>query len=133
MARAGEGLRGNPALDVLLITLELAVPMRITELLRMTSTQRESVRMVWAKAAAQAIASQGDVLQYGSKKRGEAAKVFNRIAMGLAAAAFQPGGITFAGCQHWEVTADDLVAPAGPAPAGVPYPRRPVENLMESL
>jgi hypothetical protein len=111
----------------LLTTLELAVPLRIDELCRMPSRRRDEVRMQWARDAAQAIAHEGDVLQYGSKRKGKAASVFNHLAKGLAAGAFQPGGIDFAG-HHWEVTCDDLLTDDPP-----PRPVRPVIDAMRSL
>lgn len=91
-----------PAADTLLIALEAAVPLWILELQHIRDRRvREQTRMKWAKDAAAAIAHKGDVLQYGSKKRGEAADAFNHLARGLAVGSFQPGGITFAG-KHWE-------------------------------
>jgi hypothetical protein len=44
-----------------------------------------------------------DILLYGSKKRGEVADLFNRVASAIAVLAFLPGGITIFG-QHWENT-----------------------------
>jgi hypothetical protein len=81
------------------------VPLDIAALRAMRADLREQLRLRWAAEAAEAIAHKGDVLQYGGK-RGEAADVFNHLAKGLAAAAFQPGGVTFAGL-HFECVAED--------------------------
>lgn len=116
-------MTGNP---VLLVALEAAVPLWIVELRRMPAGQRERTRTVWARAGAESIAHKGDVLQYGSKRRGEAADVFSHLARGLAALAFQPGGVTFAGL-HFEATAD-----ANPdEPPG--RPGRPIVDAVRSL
>lgn len=108
-------------------TLRVAVPMWIDHLRHLPGPgQLEAVRLAWAKNAADQVAHRGDVLQYGGK-RGEAAEVFNHLAKGLAAAAFQPGGVTFAG-EHWEVTADDLLCvgtPVRPQPVVVELPDLP--------
>lgn len=80
---------------VLLTTLQLAVPMWI-EQLRNVGGQipyDERDRII------EQINSKGDDLQYGGK-RGSAAQAFNAMAKGLAALAYAPGGVTFAG-QHW--------------------------------
>jgi|SRR6266567_384926 len=95
---AEQTMAGPPALGV---ALGVAVPLWIAELQTLPASTRDSVRMQWARDAVEPITSRGDALQFGSKKRGEAADVFNHLARGLAAAAFQPGGITFAG-MHFE-------------------------------
>lgn len=81
----------------LLLTLQVAVPLRIAELEAMPPKLRERLRTEWAREAVDVIAAQGDVLQYGGKHRGQAAGAFNHLARGLAAAAWQPGGVHFAG------------------------------------
>lgn len=87
----------NPAL---VIGLQAAVPLWILDLAALPEVERDARIRVWARVGADEVGSKGDVLQYGSKRSGEAAKVFNHLARGLAAAAFQPGGITVFG-QHW--------------------------------
>jgi hypothetical protein len=82
--------------DALVATLELAVPMRIWELEGRTPEQRAVI----AKRCAQVVAERGDNLMFGSKRKGKTAAVFNALAEGLACAAYQPGGVTFAG-RHW--------------------------------
>lgn len=90
--------------DPALMALEIAVPLRIAELAAQPHKQRAATIRWWAREAADAIGSQGDVLMFGSKKPGRAARVFNHLARGLAAGAYLPGGITFAG-RHWQVQA----------------------------
>lgn len=47
------------------------------------------------------LATKGDVLQYGSKKKGEAADLMAGLIDAVAILAFLPGGIDFLGL-HWE-------------------------------
>lgn len=80
--------------DALDITLQLAVPLHIDELRNRDDQQRIAV----ARRCADVVASHGDDLQYGGKR---CAAAFNALALGLAAAAYQPGGVTFAQTLHW--------------------------------
>lgn len=90
-------LDDHPALT---IGLEAAVPLWMLQLAQEPDeTNRWAIRRRWARDAVEPIASRGDALQYGGK-RGEAAEVFNHLARALAALAFAPGGVTFAGL-HW--------------------------------
>lgn len=84
----------------LLPALQAAVPMWI-DLLRATDPWQ---RVALAKEDAAEVAAHGDVLMYRGGKRGDTARVFNALARGLAIAAYQPGGVTFAGLR-WD--ADD--------------------------
>ena len=131
----------------LICGLQATVPLLILELAALRPAEREAVRRGWASDAATEVGSKGDVLQYGSRRRGKAAQVFNHLARGLAASAFQPGGITFAG-QHWctehavcegadaEVSARratpdrDPDASTEPADAGEWYGTRPVQTVQ---
>lgn len=112
-------------------SLRVAVPLRIDELAQMDPGQRDRVVDRWAAVGAELVAHHGDMLMFPTKagKRhtpecrerqqgvqppqrcdclvGTAA-VFNALAKGLAAGAFLPGGVEFAGCR-WEVE-----APASP-------------------
>lgn len=113
--------------DVLVETLRFAVPLHIHELQHATANQRQGL----AREAAQIIAHQGDVLMFGGKK-GAAGNVFNHLARGLAAAAYLPGGVDFAG-QHWctnhaecEAAANAPVTELQPKPQ---RPRRPIVDL----
>jgi hypothetical protein len=81
-------LEEHPALGLLAV----AVPMRIAEM----RTLAEDDRMALAAEAGQYIAEHGDELMYRSRK-GRSAAAFNQLATGLAALAFSPGGVTFAG------------------------------------
>lgn len=80
----------------LLSTLHLTVPFWIRDLGGLTDDQR-SAR---ANRCGRIVAEHGDVLMFGTKKRGQVTEVFNALAEGIACAAYQPGGITFAG-HHW--------------------------------
>lgn len=115
--------------------LAVAVPLRIWELARLEPEERDRRIRAWAADASTEVASGGDILMYGSKKPGGAAKVFNTLAKGLAAGAHCPGGVTFAG-RHWCVA--ECLCPAGVArgmapqalsPSVVPVARRPVVDL----
>jgi hypothetical protein len=100
-------MSGTPV-EPLRLALQVAVPIWIRELKRLPAPgQLDAVRMAWAKNAADAIAHEGDTLMFQSRP-GRSAETFNQLAKGLAAGAFQPGGITFAGMQ-FEATADDLL------------------------
>lgn len=125
----GLDIANDPRNITLVATLALAVPLWMWELRDRTDQQRVAI----AKRCGQMVAERGDVLMFGSKKPGKAAEVFNALAEGIAAAAYQPGGITFAG-RHWctdhrqcldaeayaavHVT-DDLPAPAVPTQRAV--------------
>ena len=84
--------------ELLKMTLAAAVPLWIFEFKKLTPTQREAI----AHEAGPIIAEKGDIIQFRSSKRGETAKAFNQLARGLAALAFVPGGVDFAG-MHFEV------------------------------
>ncbi|MFD9561534.1 hypothetical protein [Streptomyces sp. NPDC059994] len=82
---------------VLVESLRLAVPLHM--MILHEHAPAELVRI--AETAASVIGSQGDVLQFGSPQRGEAAQAFNALARGLAAAALTAqGGATFMHL-HW--------------------------------
>ena len=73
-------------------TLALAVPLWI-ERVRSYPVADRTAR---AHECAQHIAEHGDKLMFGGKP-GQAANAFNRLAEGLACAAFAPGGVRFMG------------------------------------
>lgn len=86
-----------PAENVNLIeVLRLAVPLHIYEIRNWSVYNR----IHEAQNCVDEVASKGDILQFGSKKKGETARAFNRLARGLALLAYQPGGVDFAG-EHW--------------------------------
>jgi hypothetical protein len=131
--------------SVLLMSLQLAVPLRIAELLDLDDEDRQFKVEAWRRAALTPIAERADLLMYGGAKnrseRGQPGQVFNHLARGIAALAFHPGGVTFAG-RHWcalqhhhdVAGADPLpcdeAAYAAESPAG---PSRRVENVVEDL
>jgi len=80
--------------DLLTLTLQVAVPMWLSRLDGLDPEARDVHVRRWAADATDAVASRGDVLQFGGK-RGEAGAVFNALARGLAALATCPGGVRF--------------------------------------
>lgn len=76
--------------------LQIAVPVEIRKLRRCPDKERQQL----ASECGQVITEHGDDLLYASKKKGDTARAFNALAKGLAALAYQPGGVTFAGL-HW--------------------------------
>jgi hypothetical protein len=98
------------------IALSAAVPLRIWEM-RDWSERR---RIEETRGVADVIGCEGDLLMFGGK-RGETARVFNALAKGVAAAAYQPGGITFLGV-HWCVNHALCEQAVAAAVADVPEP-----------
>jgi hypothetical protein len=82
--------------DTLRIALQAAVPLHIHKIREWTFKQRGDA----AAECSQVIAEHGDDLMYGGKHCVDA---FNKLALGLACSAYQPGGVTFLG-DHWEVS-----------------------------
>jgi hypothetical protein len=88
-----DALSARPELGLLMV----AVPAEIDRMRQMG----DAYRLETARKAGQYIAEHGDNLLYRSTdRRHTTAKAFAVLARGLAAAAFQPGGVTFAG-MHW--------------------------------
>ncbi|MFF5265371.1 hypothetical protein ACFY4C_41355 [Actinomadura viridis] len=85
--------RDGAALEVLTTMLQTAVPLNIFQMQSWTADQRCET----GRAQASTIGSHGDDLLYGGK---HCAESFNALAKGLAALAYQPGGVTFLGL-HW--------------------------------
>lgn len=56
-----------------------------------------------AQRIGQLIAEKGDNLLYRSSKRGETARLIDRLAFGVAVLSFSPGGVKVFD-QHWETT-----------------------------
>lgn len=121
--------------DALIFGLQVAVPLRIAELERMSAHQRQSTLNAWRVDAADAVGHRGDALQFRGRK-GAAASVFNDLARGLAVLAHAPGGVLFAGV-HWCLehpggkaadTITDLTCTTGwvPPPA---QPQRDIETV----
>jgi hypothetical protein len=83
------------------MTLQLAVPMGIRKLQQLDADQFEATREAWAENA-----KPGDLAGAFSEAvlyrvEGETAPAFAHLARALAALAFTPGGVRFAGL-HWE-------------------------------
>lgn len=76
--------------------LQCAVPGAIRRMRDWSFEERQRV----AIECGQVIAEHGDDLLYPSKRKGGTAWAFTALTKGLAALAFQPGGVTFAGV-HW--------------------------------
>lgn len=93
-----DGARG--ARPLLAITLEVAVPMWLDVLAAMSPAERDRHIVWWTQTAIEPVCFKGDTLQYGGGKKGEVAEGFNYLASALAALAYAPGGVTFAG-RHW--------------------------------
>lgn len=76
-------------LTLLQSTLSVAVPLRIEEMRKRPWSYIEER----ARVCGQVIASEGDNILYRSKKQGQTAEAFNRLAEGIACLAFTPGGV----------------------------------------
>jgi len=86
--------------DLLLDSLEVAVPLAIEEVRHWTPERR----LRYCHANAQVIAEQADVLLFGGGEKGQPAQVFTVLAFALACLAFQPGGVRdFAG-RRWDAS-----------------------------
>ena len=90
--------------DLLRITLEAAVPVWVERL------KREPFADLLKRSGelAQIVGEKGDVMQYGSKKRGETAKAFNALAEALAILSFMPGGVKFCGTHYQNEHPDNV-------------------------
>ena len=81
--------------------LQVAVPLWIEKL-----RSRPWVYIAGRAAhCGQLVAEKGDVLQFGSKKKGAAGEAFNALAEGLACLSFAAGGVKFMG-MHFETQHD---------------------------
>lgn len=78
-------------------TLRFVVPLQIWDLQRYDPKTRRGL----AREDAVNVGSHGDALQFGGK---QSALAFNALSRGLAALAYEEGGVTFAGL-HWCVGA----------------------------
>lgn len=83
--------------DLLRISLQAAVPLWIDDMRGWDFERRARA----AASCSQAIAEHGDDLMFGGRHCKEA---FNKLALGIACGAYQPGGITFLG-DHYEASA----------------------------
>lgn len=81
----------------LTMMLDVAVPILVHEL-KDKSWEYLQERM---KLCGPVLAERGEYLFYQSKKPGETAEAFNRLAEGVAILSFAPGGVDLFG-RHWE-------------------------------
>jgi hypothetical protein len=95
------------------IALATAVPLHILELQAKGGPDAEDLKQ--AQEFSKDLGERGDVLLFGSKKKGEAAGLFNGLAKSLAVLSFVPGGVTLFG-SHWETKTEETVGK--PPPSG---------------
>jgi hypothetical protein len=89
---------GSTTRDLLQAARSAAVPLRIAELRHLPVEDL----LVRAREVAQVIAEKGDIILYRSKKKGETAAAFAKLAEGLACCALvAEGGVRFLGL-HFE-------------------------------
>lgn len=129
----GLAIADDPRNVTLVESLAFVVPLWMWELRDLTDEQRAAR----ARRCGAEVAEKGDVLQFGSRTNGLATQVFNSLAEGIAAAAYQPGGITFAG-RHW--CADhrrcldaEAYAASTPWPADTPEPVVPARRAVTDV
>lgn len=79
--------------DILCVSLSAAVPLRILEYQSRGGPSDSDFERV--RGYAEILGEKGDILQFRSKKKGETAEIFNKVADGLAVMAFCPGGVKF--------------------------------------
>lgn len=122
----------------LLPTLDAAVPLKILDLQGYDSYSLT----VLAKQAVEQVAAHGDALMYRSE-RGATAEAMKHLIRGLAALAYCPGGVGFAG-RHWCATDRGCAAwppelcprhRGAPPPAYEPSPSdpEPARQLVETV
>jgi len=83
------------------IALSTAVPLLIQQWIERGKPKQEDFEELEAKNISKLLGEKGDVLLFGSKKKGEVARVFNELAEAIAILSFLPGGIRIFGA-HWE-------------------------------
>lgn len=86
----------TPRAELLMRSLDVGVFMATADLQRLPWAEVEA----HARAAAEAVASHGDDLEFGGK---HCKSTFAALARGLAALSFPPGGVVFGG-SHWCAT-----------------------------
>lgn len=75
--------------------LEAMVPLAIQEIKKSGGITDEHINR--ARGIAWDVAEHGDILLYKSNKKGESARMMNKLVEGLAILSFCPGGVIFAG------------------------------------
>ena len=81
----------RPQFHPLAIALEAAVPLHILQLQSKGGPSEADYAQM--DEIGTLLGSKGDVLLFGSKQKGEAAHIFNRIAYAIAVLSFCPGGV----------------------------------------
>ena len=99
--------------QLLVASLQAAVPMWIAEAERLPAVARDALLQEWRADAAEVVPAEGDNVNFGGHKHGETAKAFNSLARGLAAISHAPGGVRVFG----------LLWCAAHTPGGVPADR----------
>ena len=84
---------------LLQMMMATAVPLHIMQL--QDKGGPDDKDMERARAVSDKLGERGDVLLYGSDKKGECAEMFNETARAIAILAFCPGGVNIFG-QHFE-------------------------------
>lgn len=85
--------------DNLSIALSVAVPLWVLNIQDQGGVNQQDIQQ--AREFSHVLGAKGDVLLFGSKKKGEAANLFNLLAKSIAVLSFCPGGVTIFE-QHWE-------------------------------
>lgn len=97
---------GDPTRELLVATLQAAVPMWIDQYQNWDTYSRQCR----ATHCADEVAAHGDILVFKQKTaegRKGTVNAFNRLAEGIAILAYNPGGVTFAG-HHWCVGSNHM-------------------------
>jgi hypothetical protein len=81
------------------IALSAAVPLWVLNIQGHGGVNNQDIQK--SREFSHTLGEKGDVLLFGSKKKGEEADLFNRLAHSIAVLSFCPGGVTLFG-QHWE-------------------------------
>jgi len=88
---------------ILPMALAAAIPLWIAQFQKQSWETVQARLSETVKDLPSLLGARGDVLLYGSKKEGEAADLFNRLAEAIALMSFLPGGISTFG-NKWEST-----------------------------
>lgn len=91
----------NVTNSLLSIFLSAAVPLRMMELVGRGGPTTDD--MTRAQAASNLLGEKGDVLLFGSNRKGEAAYIANELAFSIAVLSFCPGGVRTFG-QHFDAS-----------------------------
>lgn len=84
--------------------LSAAVPLRIMGMLENDSGGPTPEQLEACRFIVEDLGERGDLLLFGSQKKGESADLANKLAHGIAVLAFAPGGVDIFG-MHFEAQA----------------------------